>query len=696
MNVEQLHAVKQQALALLHANRPAEARALLSQICEQDSEDVDAWHLLSTIYGMQGNMDEAGRCCRRVIALHPDHSEAHVNLGNVLLCQGKLDEAILHYQTAIGINPSNAGALCSLGNALSSLGKHDEATINYQAALRLNPNLVEAYYNLGNSQMAQKRYVEAMDSFRHAIRLNPNYAAAYNNLGNAHKECGDIASAIENYRIAARLQPNFAMAYNNLSILLKERGQLQEAYDAAHHALRIQPDFTDALFNLGNIHMDMGEVEKGISCFQALLKNAPNHPDAHSCLFMMMHYRPEYSPQSLFTVARDWGVRHSPPTLVATAPANTADPQRRLRLGYVSGDFYNHPAGYFIESVLAHHDSSQYETYCYYNHNKHDELTTRLQHSANHWRNIAGQSDDAVISQIREDHIDILIDLSGHTDRNRLLVFAHKPAPVQVTWLGYFDTTGLSSIDYIFGDRFLIPADEERYYVERVLRLPKAYLCYSPPNEQIEPGRLPALASGKITFGCFNNPAKLTDAVIACWSKILLALPQAQLYLKYKGFADNGVRQRYQDKFAQHGIDSARIRLAGASPRRDYLATYQDVDIGLDTFPFNGCTTTMESLWMGVPVVTLRGNRYVGHMGESIMMNLGMEECVTDNEEAYITKAIALASDLPPLAALRSELRNQLLNSSLCDGPGFTRSLERMYREIWLKWCQKQTYSSDT
>ena len=255
-------------------------------------------------------------------------------------------------------------------------------------------------------------------------------------------------------------------------------------------------------------------------------------------------------------------------------------------------------------------------------------------------------------------------------------------------------TTGLRAMDYIIGDRFLIPPEDECYYVEEVLRLPNAYLCFSPPDCDIETGPLPALKTGKVTFGCFNNLAKLTDVVIACWSQLLNALPQAQLYLKYKAFADDGVRQRYQALFAEQGIDLARIRFAGSSPRQEYLAAYQEVDIGLDPFPFNGCTTTMESLWMGVPVVTLRGDRYVSHMGESIMMNLDLEECITNSQEAYVAKAIALATDLPRLAEMRGGLRTQLLKSPLCDGPEFTRDLEAAYRKIWHYWCKKQSHTS--
>ena len=856
MSTDQLQTMKQQAMNLLRDNRPAEAKALLSRVCEQNPDDVEAWYLLSCIHGMQGNMDEAGKCCRRVIALKPDHDEAHVNLGNVLFYQGKLDEAILHYQKVIRINPNNCRAHCGLGNALSSLGNHDQATAHYRAALHLNPNFIEAYYNLGNSQMAQEKYGDAINSYHQVIRLNPNNAAAYNNLGISYKESGDITPAMENYRTAIRLQPNWVVPYNNLAILLKENGFLQEAYDTAQHALSIQPDFADALFNLGNILLEQGKIEEGIAylrraisvnpqyadaynnlgmalmnqgkseeaknmvelalqinpklaeaacnlgsicyslglikpaiekCRQAIrinpdygdayihLGNAlikqgetgeaiacyqraaalkpdsaiaysnlaeafriqgklteaenmamtalnlkpdsayaysaldliyflqgkikasiemgrkavlldPNYDVAHDNLLMGIHYDPDYSAETLFAAAQEWGAQHELQDERLSPPLNTPNPDRSLRIGYVSADLKTHPVGFFIEQVLAHHNKNQFEIFCYSNLAKDDELTMRLRHHAEHWTDILYRSNKDVARIIRQDGIDILVDLSGHTSGNRLLAFGYKPAPVQVTWLGYFDTTGLNEIDYIIGDRFLIPPEEEQYYVEHVLRLPNAYLCFSPPREQLEPGSLPALSSGNITLGCFNNPAKMTEVVIACWSRLLHALPQAKLYLDYKSFGDEGVRRRYQALFTHHGIDIARIRFAASSPRTKYLAAYQEVDISLDPFPFNGCTITMESLWMGVPVVTLRGDRYVSHMGETILKNLGMAECVTDSEEAYIAKVIALASDLPRLAALRSGLRNQLLNSALCDGPGFTRDLEDVYLQMWEKW----------
>ena len=764
MNGKNKHStLKKQGMNLMRSNRLNEAKALFTQLCTSNPEDAESWYVLSSINGMLGHIDEAGDCCRKVIALQPNHGEAHCNLGNVLSYQGKHDEAIAHYQRALQINPNNPVAHNNLGNACKNSGRLDQAVESYKRAIAIKPDYAVAHYNLGSTLKEQNHLEEAKDSFRRAITLNPNYAEAYNNLGltlkeqgkpadaaaaieralklkpgfaeahynlgninysqghiekavekyrqavlikpdyadaygnlgSALKEQGHIDDAAECYRRAIALKPDSPTAYNNLALVFRMQGALEAADEMAQHALKLQPDHVDTYNTLGNIRLSQGRAADAVEMFQNALRHDPDNAAARSNLLMTLHYRSEFSADYLFETAQYWGTRLNSQQRCLPSPTNLPDPQRRLRVGYVSGDFHNHPVGFFIETVLAQHDKSRYEIFCYYNKEENDKLTTRLRQYADNWRNVTWQPDMEVARQIRQDGIDVLIDLSGHTDKNRLLVFALKPAPVQALWIGYHATTGLPAMDYIIADRFLIPPQEERYYVEKVVRLPHAYLCFSPPEYAIAPSPLPALAAGKVTFGCFNNNAKVTEAVIACWSRLLHALPGAQLYLKYKPYEDTKVRQRYLDLFAQQGIAPERVRLAGYSSRDQYLASYQEVDIALDPFPFNGCTTTAETLWMGVPVVTLRGDRYVSHMGETILKNIGMGEYVADSEEEYIAKALALASDLPRLAALRARLRGQLLNSPLCDGPGFTRDLEAAYRTMWGTWCQAQAQRHD-
>ena len=592
----------------------------------------------------------------------------------MLLHQGRPDEAVAEYQTALRINPDNAGALCSLGNVLSSLGRLDEAAQNYESAIRLNPNLFEPHYNLGNLRLEQKRHTDAIEHYQRAVHLNPGHIAIYHNWAAVLREQGRIAEQCHVLALAAKTQD-----------------KLEEAERLALEALQLRPGFSAAMITLYQVRMAQGEIVSAIALLKEMLRLIPDDVWTLSRLAATMHYLPDYTPQELLAAAQDCASHLTLHNPQLPSPANHPDPQRPLRIGYVSGDFHNHPVGHFIAEVLAHHDKSRHEIICYYNNFGGDGLTRRLQHYTDKWRVIIGKSDAEVAGQIREDGIDVLVDLSGYTGGSRLAVFARKPAPVQATWLGYFDTTGLDAMDYIVADRLLIPPEEESYYSERVVRLPDAYLCFSPPEPAVPLSPLPALSAGTITFGCFNNNGKLTGEVIACWSRILQKLPNARLYLKYKPYSDAGVRHRYQQLFADHGIAVERIHFAGQTSREDNFATYHQVDIGLDPFPFNGCTTTLETLWMGVPVVNLRGDRYVAHMGETILSNLGLQECVADTPDDYIAKAVALASNLSALATLRSGLRERLQNSPLYDGRRFTHHLEEAYRAMWASWCRQQT-----
>ncbi len=523
----------------------------------------------------------------------------------------------------------------------------------------------------------------ALNSFREAVRLKPSSIHAYNNLGNAFRKSGQLDESRSALEHAIAIDPNQAMPYTSLAQTLIKLSKLDDAAGAAEHALRIHPALTEAALTLAQIYWMQGRIIDCIGFLRGFMKTSPHNAQLASALLFWAHYDSHFSPDDLYEMAIQYSKIYQSPKLELPQSTTCSLSNGRLRIGYVSADFNHHPVAYFIDAVLENHDKKLVEVYCYYNDTKFDDITQRLVQHGHHWLNIAGHSDEELIRQIRQDGIDILVDLSGHSLGNRLSVFAGRPAPIQVAWLGYHATTGLPSIDYIIGDRFLIPPSEEHYYTERVVRLPRAYLCFSPPTDQIDPGALPASKTGKITFGCFNNTAKLTREVIACWSRLLHTLSGSHLILKYKQFDDDGVRRRYQGLFAAEGIDHTQVEFSGVSPRSEYLATYQRVDIGLDPFPFNGCTTTMESLWMGVPVISLRGDRYVGHMGETILQNMELPELIADSQEDYITKVVDLACDLPRLAMLRSELRNRLLKSPLCDGAGFTRDLESVYRGIW-------------
>jgi predicted O-linked N-acetylglucosamine transferase (SPINDLY family) len=417
-----------------------------------------------------------------------------------------------------------------------------------------------------------------------------------------------------------------------------------------------------------------------------VLSREPGLAHVHSNLLMSLSYASRVTSADIFAQAQEFDRQITPSGPVQDFN-NNPDPHRRLRIGFVSGDFHAHPVGYFLARVLEALDPTCFEVFCYSNSAIVDAMTTRLWEAAIGWQSIVGVPDDKAAAMIRQDGIDILVDLSGHTSLNRLPLFALRPAPVQVTWLGYFGTTGLSTIDYIIADRFVVPPGEEIYFSETVWRLPGCYLCYSPHSLDIPTGPFPALANGFVTFGCFNNRAKLTAETVAAWAAILQQMDGSRLFLKTKSLTDAGCRAVLQTQFSDHGIAAERLILEGSSPLAEALEAYHRVDIALDPFPFGGCTTTAETLWMGVPLVALQGTRWTGRMSQSILATMNLNDWVATDVEGYVATACRLAGDLPNLAGLRSDLRRRLESSSFCDGPNFTRGLEKAYRSMWTEWC---------
>jgi protein O-GlcNAc transferase len=417
----------------------------------------------------------------------------------------------------------------------------------------------------------------------------------------------------------------------------------------------------------------------------------PANVRAHSNWLVALHYATDYPREQLAALARVWGVRHAQPLSSARAPhTNRVDTNRRLRVGYVSGELYRHPVSYFFEALLEAHDRSQVEVTCYSNSRRSDQVTERLAALADRWRSLIDLDDAQAADLIRADGIDILVDLSGHLGNHRLLVFARKPAPVQATWMGYFDTTGVGAIDYLIGDRVVCPQAEDHLYVERVIRLPDCYLCYRPPAFAPAVTALPASSTGRIVFGSFNRLAKTNPRVLATWAELLRALPDSQLVMKGTDVNDPHVVTRLRRFFNDRGIASQRLLLLGPSPQAEFLAAYGGVDIALDTFPYSGSTTSAEALWMGIPVVTLRGDRFVARTTETILRAVGLNELVAESETDYIRRTLALAADRDRLAQLRAGLRHRMSTSTLCNGAAFAQAMEAAYRDMWRAWCMAQ------
>ena len=676
--------------ALMNQGRLGDAVASFRKALDLRVDIPVVHYNLGNALRSQGSLDEAVASYRQALLLKPDFADAHWSLGNALAERGKLDEAVLSYRRAIEHRPEDPGVHFSLGSVLMNQGSLEEAIACFRKTLALRPNDPEAHGSLGNALKDQGKLDTAVAAYRRALDLRPNFPEVYSNLGNVLKDQGRLEEAAASYRKAIDLKSEFPEAHSNLGIVLQDQGNLDEAMAYFRKAIELKPDYAHAYYNLGIALKDRSRMDEAISYYRKGIELRPDLLEAHNNLLMTLHYSELYSGKEILTEAQNFArqVEHSSPRKDF---ANTPDADRRLRVGYVSADFRAHPVGYFLARVLAAYDRAAIEVFCYSNTAKVDDTTARLAAAADHWRILSGVSDTEAASVIRRDEIDILVDLSGHTAGNRLPLFATKPAPILVTWLGYFGTTGLTSMDYILADRFVAPPGTEASFVETVWRLPDSYLCFAPPEFDVPIVARSLSSREPLTLGCFNNWSKISAGTIALWARILARLPGSQLLLKAKFLDNPAVLKEALGRFATHGIDPNRLILEGPSPRPDLLAAYNRVDIALDPFPYGGGTTTAEALWMGVPVVTLRGDRWVGRVSESILRAVGLPELVAENADAYAQRVVALAHDRPYLGRLRRTLRQTLDNSSFCDGPRFTHALEMGYREMWKTWCSSRT-----
>lgn len=634
--------------------------------------------------------EDALACFHQAVALAPDFAVAQRNLAATLLYLQDYPAAETAYRRAIELEPHDAELHQLLNHACQKQGKHATALASLQQARALQPASAEIHNGLGALYTDLGQLAIALETLQHARDLEPDSPEILSNLGLVLKELHRHHDAVACYQQALQIDPRRAEVHNNLALCWHEMGQLVDAEARFRRALALSPDFVIAHANLGCLLNDLGRFDEAVACFERALAVDPDHVDARDSRLFAASLR-ETDAQATLAVARDYGAWAAARARPCDTWLSTADPERPLRIGWVSGDLCIHPVGYFLDSVLTTlvRDHPQFMHVAYSSHRKRDELAARLQSCCSAWHEVTGWNDAQLAQRIHADGIDILIDLSGHTAHNRLPVFAWKPAPVQATWLGYFATTGVAEIDWLIADPHTLPASEECHFTEKIWRLPETRLCFTPPDFDIPVGPLPALTNGIVTFGCFNNLAKMNDAVVALWSRILTAAPASRLFLKTKQLADASVREHTLSRFAAHGISAARITLEGPTPRADYLAAYRRVDIALDPFPYPGGTTTVEALWMGVPVLTLAGERFLSRQGVGLLMNAQLPEWVANDLDDYLARAIAHAQNLPRLAALRTQLRSQLLASPLCDGLRFAGHFALTLRGMWQAWCNR-------
>lgn len=645
---------------------------------------AEAYNGLGLVLSDQDNLQESLSAYYQALQLKPDYAPAHLNRGEVLARVGESAAAISAFREAIALRPDYALAYNNLGILLSEGGQPEDAIAACRQAIRFKPDFAEAYNSLGLALAKVGQFDEAVQAYETALQFKPRYAEAQNNLGLAFQNRRQLDKAIAAYQSALRLRPTYAEALSNLSDAFKWCGQLDKAVEACEAALRLKPDLSEAHTNLGNLLKDRGEINAALQAYRRAIESKPQDSAAYSNLVYTLEFQPgETASSEAHRERENWNRLFG--RIAAASPVSDASP-RRLRVGYVSPYFRQHVIGTNLRPLFHHHDRDGFEIFCYSGVTLPDALTRDLRQRADHWTSTLGISDEALAEIIRRDRIDVLVDLTQHLAGNRLQLFVHHPAPVQVSFAGYPESTGLGAIPYRISDRWLEPdgklePDGMRIKVRghEQIYLLDSFWSYNPCGLELAVNELPAHQSGVITFGSLNNFCKVNEPLLKLWARVLKAIRHSRLViLSHEG----SHRQMTLQILEQEGIENQRVEFVAPCPREDYLKVYHRIDIVLDTFPYNGHTTSLDALWMGVPVVSLCGERPVSRAGWSQLSNLGLPELVAHTEDEYVDIAARLASDIPHLSDLRRHLRQRMEKSVLMDAPHFARQIEACYRTM--------------
>lgn len=674
----------------LEAGEFVEAAAGFEHALSVRPDWLDAAEKLSEAYLHGEKPDRAIHILEQLTVLSPTRKSARLLLAECRLKQGELAEAAQQFEAAIGIDDKDADLHYRLGRTQLLRGDLRRAEECLGIALALDPDHKAAWNDRGAALLNMGRTEDARRHFEEALTRDPQDPDALGNLGLVYLLANELNASAEICRRAIQSNPANAFANNILGNVLRAQGKLQEAVQAFQQALQVNAAYTEAHNNLALSYHSQGQVEEAVSHYRRAMELRTDCTTSHSNLLHSMHYLPDNDLDAHFREHLNWAEAHGQFEL-PTEYSNTPALERKLRVGYVSPDFRRHPVGLFIEPILAGHDPAQIETYCYSGAATPDEVTRGIENRVHCFRVINWLNNDEIAKQIAADGIDILVDLAGHTANNRLTVFARKPAPIQMSYLGYGGTTGLKAVDYRLTDEIADPSGEPCRHSEQLIRLKSGLLCYAPESDLPTVQPPPALANGYVTFGSFNNPTKVNERTAEVWARLMHELPNARLILKYPSLGDSGTSDRCMRLFTAHGISRDRIKiLGGKRPRADHFAAYGEIDIMLDTFPYSGSTTTCESLWMGVPVIALRGQSYVGRISAGILSTIGIRELITESTDEYIQRALQLAASTDQLAAIRSSLRKTMQASPLCDSAAYTHEIETVYRDVWRQWCQEQ------
>ncbi|HEX4328105.1 MAG TPA: tetratricopeptide repeat protein [Burkholderiales bacterium] len=685
---------------LVRLNRPEEALAAFRRVAELEPAGADPWYNMGVVLQELGRLDEAADCYRQAIDRAPAFFEARINQASVLIRQKRFEEALAAGQQALGRHPQSAEAHHNWGLALAGLERPREALQAQQEALRLRPDYAQAWLACGDAHCDLAETLpdpagldEACACYQQALALRPGFADAHCNWGIAEGRRGRPEAAALHYRQALEIQQDHAQARGNLGATLLELGRPEEALDWSLRALALRPDFADSQVVCGNASQLLGRPREALRHYEQALALKPDFALADSNRLFVLAYNELGGAGEYLDAARGWERRALTQAERRAASTrifhNGPAAGRRLRVGYVSGDFCQHAVSYFIERLFAAHDRSRVEICAYYTHDLEDEVTARLRALVERWTSLAGLSDAAARERIEADGVDVLIDLSGHTAHARLGVFARRAAPVQAHYIGYFASTGLTEMDYWIGDAVVTPKAADADFSEHLWRLPRVWMCYDGKADAPAVDWRPA-EDGTLRLGSFNSLRKLSPQTLALWARILCALPQGRLLLKTKELAQAENRERILRCMQEAGVAPERIELLDGSTTPDWashMACYNRLDIALDPIGgMAGATTTCDAIWMAVPVVTLAGGRMASRAAASLLTAAGHAEWIASDEADYLAKVVALARDAGGRAALRPAARGQMAQSALCDVAGLARGLEHAYAEMFGRW----------
>jgi predicted O-linked N-acetylglucosamine transferase (SPINDLY family) len=673
------------ANAHLKSGRIAEAETIFLEIARRFPREPRSRFMLGALAQRQNRLPEAMDWLQKAIAIEPQVADPYFIVGLIHQQENQLGEAIAAYRKFLALKPNDGKGLNNLGRALLDSGDIPGAIEILQQAIRSAPTNAGAFSNLGEAQRMTGDLTGAVRWYEKALAVDPNCAEAHGNLGVVQAQRGQMAAGIASTRRSIALDPKAHRRRFNLARMYQDCGMYDEAIAECQTAIGLAPQAAKEFNLLGNLYGMIGQVPQCIAAQKRAVELQPNFASAHSNLLLSQLYLPDITPRQLFEAHLQWASQQTGSIQPIGKPfANDRSANRRLRIGYQSPNFSTHSVAYFFESVLAAHDRSAVEIFCYGDVAKPDQTTERLKALCENWRDVKGKSDTELATIIRRDKIDILIDLAGHTANNRLPMYALRPAPVQMTWIGYPATTGMKAIDYRLTDPIADPVGQsDSLHTEKLLRIPGGCWAYCPP-ESPPVAPFPALANGYVTFGSFNNLPKVTPQVIQTWAGILSQVPGSRMLIKAAGLKSKLARDHLHDQFARSGISHDRIELISwTTATLAHLQLYDRIDIALDTFPYNGTTTTCEALWMGVPVITLAGTTHVSRVGSALLTHTGCRQWIATDLPGYSQLAIQLAADLQNNPNLRFELRGRLEHSTVCDAGRLARELEAIYRQAW-------------